>query len=172
MGNDMAVPCRLPSMKRTLLVLLTVLSSPVAWAQALPTVTVPAEVGRVLTDYARAWAANDAQALSRLFAPEGMALPNGQPPARGADSIRRVYSQGAGSPLALRPISFAASGDLAYVVGGFGPSPDAPDLGKFTLVLRREGDGRWLIVADMDNSNVPVQPVPPRPPRPVGAEAR
>lgn len=160
-------------MKRTLLVLLSVLSSPVVLAQALPTVALPADVARVLTDYARAWAANDAEALSRLFVPEGMALPNGQPPARGADSIRRVYSQGAGSPLALRPIAFASSGDLAYVVGGFGPAPNAPeDLGKFTLVLRREGDGRWLILADMDNSNVPVQPVPPRPPRPAGAEAR
>ncbi len=159
-------------MKRTLLVLFTVVWSPVVSAQALPTVTLPSDVARVLSDYARAWAANDAESLSRLFAPEGMALPNGQPPARGADSIRRVYSQGAGSPLALRPIAFASSGDLAYVVGGFGPTPDAPDLGKFTLVLRKEGDGRWLILADMDNSNVPVQPVPPRPPRPAGAEAR
>ena len=157
---------------RTLLVLLTMLMAPMSWAQSLPTVTLPAEVARVLGDYARAWASNDAEALSRLFAPEGMALPNGQPPARGADSIRRVYAQGAGSPLALRPIAFAASGDLAYVIGGFGPTADSADLGKFTLVLRRGADGQWLIVADMDNSNVPVQPVPQRPPQPAGAQPR
>lgn len=90
-----------------------------------------------------------------------MALPNGQPPARGAESIRKVYSQGAGVPLALRPIAFASSGDLAYVIGGFGPAADRPDFGKFTLVLRRDAEGRWLIVSDMDNSNVPMQPAPP-----------
>lgn len=153
---------RMP-MKPTLLVLLAAWVSPVSWSQPLPTVELPPEVARLLTDYSRAWAANDAQSLARLFAPEGMALPNGQPPARGAERIRQVYAQGAGSPLALRPIAFGASGDLAYVVGGFGPTPESPDLGKFTLVLRRGDDGRWLIVSDMDNSNVPVQPVPRRP---------
>ena len=29
----------------------------------------------------------------------------------------------------------------------------AADEGKFTLTLRRETDGRWLIVSDMDDSN-------------------
>lgn len=148
---------------RVVLALLAAMVAPPSWAQALPTVELPAEVARLLSDYSRAWAANDAASLSRLFAPEGMALPNGQPPARGAERIRQVYAQGAGSPLSLRPIAYAASGDLAYVVGGFGPAPDSPDLGKFTLVLRRGDDGRWLIVSDMDNSNVPVQPVPRRP---------
>lgn len=135
-------------------------------AQPLPTVALPAEVDRVLKDYARAWEANDPAALARLFAPDGMALPSGQPPARGADSIRQAYSQGAGVPLHLRPIAFGSSGDLAFVIGGFGPAADQPDFGKFTLVLRRSPEGRWLIVADMDNSNAPSRPAPP--PKPAG----
>jgi ketosteroid isomerase-like protein len=28
-----------------------------------------------------------------------------------------------------------------------------PDIGKFTLTLRKDSDGRWLIRSDMDNSN-------------------
>jgi ketosteroid isomerase-like protein len=28
-----------------------------------------------------------------------------------------------------------------------------PDEGKFTLTLRKDKDGSWLIVSDMDNSN-------------------
>jgi len=28
-----------------------------------------------------------------------------------------------------------------------------PDGGKFTLTLRKAGDGRWLIMSDMDNGN-------------------
>ncbi len=155
-------------MKRTLLSLLTAVASSTALAQALPTVALPPDIAGVLTAYSRAWAANDPEALSRLFAPDGMALPNGQPAARGAESIRKVYAQGAGTPLALRPFEFAASSDLAYVIGGFGPAADQPDFGKFTLVLRRDAEGRWLIVADMDNGNVPLQPAPPVPPKPPG----
>ena len=30
--------------------------------------------------------------------------------------------------------------------------------GKFLLALRRGGDGRWLIAADLDNANRPPQP--------------
>ena len=30
-----------------------------------------------------------------------------------------------------------------------------PDVGKFTLTLRKGADGRWLIFSDMDNGNRP-----------------
>lgn len=143
---------------------LAVLCTASAWAQRLPTVSLPPDVDRVLQDYARAWQANDTAALAQLFTADGLALPSGQPPAQGADSIRKAYSQGAGSPLHLRPIAYGASGDLAYVIGGWGGAADKPDFGKFTLVLRRQADGRWLIVSDMDNANAPQRPAPPRPP--------
>ena len=147
-------------MKKTSIAFAFLAVTAAAFAQPLPTVAIPAEVDRVLQDYSRAWAANDPAALARLFAPDGMALPNGQPPAMGSESIRKAYSQGGGMPLSLRPIAFASSGDLAYVVGGFGPAAGKPDFGKFTLVLRRGAEGRWLIVSDMDNSNLPLPPVP------------
>jgi ketosteroid isomerase-like protein len=136
-------------------------ASAAVWAQPLPTVTLPPDVDRVLHDYARAWQANDTAALSQLFTTDGLALPSGKPPAQGADSIRKAYSPGAGTPLHLRPIAFGASGELAYVIGGWGSAAEKPDYGKFTLVLRRQADGRWLIVSDMDNANAPSRPVPP-----------
>jgi ketosteroid isomerase-like protein len=154
--------------KHALLVVLAALVPVAALAQPLPAVELPPEIDRVLKDYARAWAANDPDALARLFAPDGMALPNGQPPARGADSIRKAYAQGAGMPLFLRPVAFATSGDLAYVIGGFGPAADAPEPGKFTLILRRDAGDRWLIVSDMDNSNLPMRPAAPPQPAPAG----
>ena len=147
-------------MIRTLLASFIALFGASATAESSTVVTLPPEVARVLVDYSRAWAAADLNALARLFAPDGMALPNGMPPALGADGIRRAYAQGAGAPLVLRPIAFGTSGDLAYVIGGFGPAADKPDFGKFTLVLRRSTDGHWLIVSDMDNSNGPAQPAP------------
>lgn len=130
-------------------------AAPPALAQPLPSVTLPPDLDRVLRDYERAWVAKDPEALARLFAEDGMALPSGQPPARGAASIRQAYAAGAGSPLSLRAVAFTISGDFAYIIGGFGPAPARPDFGKFVLVLRRGGDGRWLILADMDNANLP-----------------
>ncbi len=80
-------------------------------------------------------------------------------PAQGEESIRKAYSQSVGSPLNLRAIAYGASGDLAYVIGGWGGASGKPEFGKFVLVLRRV-NGRWLIAADMDNSNLPRR-VPP-----------
>lgn len=152
-----------PSLFAALLACTTALS--LACAEPLPSVPLPPELDRVLRDYERAWAANDPDGLARLFTAEGMALPNGQPPARGAESIREAYSKGAGSPLSLRAFAYSISGDLAYVVGGYGAARDKPDFGKFVLVLRRDGNGRWQLLADMDNMSVPLPP-PPRPERP------
>lgn len=132
-----------------------------ALAQTPPSVDVPAEVAQILRAYERAWAANDAPALAALFAQDGFALPGGQPPARGHDAIRKAYSHGGGQPTTLRALDYRASGDLAYVVGAYGPAEQQRDFGKFVLVLRKV-DGRWLIAADIENANQRMGP-PPRP---------
>ncbi len=131
-----------------------------ALAQSPPTVTLPGEVDQVLKDYEKAWIAKDTAALAKLFTSDGMALPSGQMPAQGEESIRKSYSQSVGSPLNLRPVAYSASGELAYVIGGWGGAVNKPEFGKFVLVLRRVS-GRWLIAADMDNSNMPRRAPPP-----------
>lgn len=138
-----------------------------AFAQSLPSVAVPAEVEQLLRQYERAWAANDSAGLAALFAPDGFALPVGQPPARGHDSIRQAYGHGGGQPTTLRALDYRASGDLAYVVGAYGPAGQQRDFGKFVLVLRKV-DGRWLIAADIENANARMGP----PPRPAAGQAR
>ena len=54
---------------------------------APPSVTLPAELDRVLRDYERLWKAGDAAGLAGLFAENGMALSNGRPPAMGRAAI-------------------------------------------------------------------------------------
>lgn len=130
-----------------------------AFAQTPPTVSLPAEVDRLLKDYEKAWIAKDTGALAKLFTSDGMALPSGQMPAQGEESIRKAYSPSVGAPLNLRAVAYGASGELAYVIGGWGGAADKPEFGKFVLVLRRV-NGRWLIVADMDNSNMPRRAPP------------
>lgn len=117
-----------------------------------PSVTLPAPLTRVLSDYEAAWRNQDAAALAALFAEDGFVLANGVPPIRGRLQIQKHYA-GQGGPLALRALAFAAEGSVAYIIGCFARQKGEPDIGKFTLTLRKGGEGRWLIMSDMDNGN-------------------
>lgn len=121
-----------------------------------PSVALPPDLERVLADYEAAWGNRDAAALARLFAEEGLVLPNGRPPVRGRAAIQEYYT-GHGGPLALRAIGFATDGSVGYIIGGYAPRKGEPDTGKFTLTLRRDAGGRWLIFSDMDSSNRPAR---------------
>ena len=118
----------------------------------LPSVELPAPLARVLRDYEAAWQKKDAGALAGLFTEDGFVLPGGKPPVRGRAEIEKHYT-GAGGPLALRALAYATEGSLGYIIGGFARQAGEPDVGKFTLTLRKGSDGRWLIVSDMDNDN-------------------
>jgi ketosteroid isomerase-like protein len=117
-----------------------------------PSIELPPELARVLTDYEAAWRGHDAGALARLFAEDGFVLADGRPPVQGRDLIAKAYT-GAGGPLALRAFAFATAGSVGYILGGLARQEGAPDIGKFTLTLRKDGAARWWIVSDMDNPN-------------------
>lgn len=119
---------------------------------AEPSVKLPADLARVLTDYEAAWGKKDAAALAGLFAEDGYVLPNGKPPVKGRTAIQQHYT-GSGGPLSLRAIAFAVNGPVGYIIGGFTGRAGDPDQGKFTLTLRKGGGGKWLIVSDMDSPN-------------------
>jgi ketosteroid isomerase-like protein len=119
---------------------------------AEPSVTLPPELARVLTDYEAAWSKKDAAGLAALFAEDGFVLPNGRTPVRGRAAIQKHYT-GHGGPLSLRAIAYAAEGGVGYIIGGYTDTVGKPDIGKFTLTLKKGKDGRWLIMSDMDNAN-------------------
>jgi uncharacterized protein (TIGR02246 family) len=118
----------------------------------MSSVTLPPELARVLTDYEKFWRRGDGAALAGLFDDDGFVLPNGAPAVRGRDAIQRYY-KGPGGPLVLHAFRFATDGAVGYIIGGFTRQEGQPDVGKFTLTLRKSSDGRWLIVSDMDNGN-------------------
>ncbi len=136
-------------------------------AVPIPSLELPPELQRVLTDYEAAWGKRDAAALAALFAEDGFVLPGGRPAVRGRAAIASHYT-GHGGPLALRAFAFGQHGDVGYILGGYAGGRGEPDDGKFTLTLRRAADGRWLIFSDMDNSNRPPTP----PPAAIGASAQ
>jgi ketosteroid isomerase-like protein len=132
------------------------LAAPVAAQQPtgiapLPTVALPPALDRVLRDYERAWGARDAEALAGLFTDDGFVLRPGDAPIRGRSAVEEAY-RGAGGPLALRALGYAAADSVAYIVGAFARDRTEPDIGKFVLALRLGEAGRWLIAADMDNA--------------------
>lgn len=119
---------------------------------ALPSVTLPAELDRVLRDYERAWRAGDVPALVALFTEDGFVLQPNRPPARGRAALADAYRGQPGGPLRLRALAYASADDVGYIIGACGYGEDPADVGKFTLTLRRV-DGRWLIASDMDNGS-------------------
>ena len=131
----------------------------------LPSVTLPAELDRVLRDYERAWKAGDAPALAALFAADGFILQNGRAPVRGRTAIARAYAGQAGGALRLRALGYATADTVGYIVGAYGYGDTPGDMGKYTLTLRRSRGGAWEIFSDMDNGNAPRRSAPsPAPP--------
>ena len=121
-------------------------------APPLPSVALPPDLDRVLRDYEREWRARSAEGLAGLFREDGFVLQPGRLPVRGKEGIVAAYT-GAGGPLALRAFAYATADTVGYIIGGFASAPDAPDMGKFILLLRRAPGGAWKIAADMDNGN-------------------
>lgn len=140
-------------------ILTLMLVSPVAGqspaaSTALPSITLPAELDRVLRDYERHWSARSPDGLASLFTDDGFVLQPGRAPVRGRAAIAEAY-QGSGGPLALRALAYATADTVGYIIGGYAVLPGEPDIGKFTLTLRRSPGGPWRIASDMDNGNPP-----------------
>ena len=117
----------------------------------LPSVTLPAELDRVLRDYERLWKAGDGAGLAELFTEDGfIARPGGW--IRGRDAIRPAYQGMAGGDLRLRALAYSAADTVGYIVGayGYGDTAAEADQGKFVLTLRRTPGAPWLIASDLD----------------------
>src|SRR5687768_13722459 len=104
-------------------------------AGPLPSITLPAELDRVLRDYERAWKANDAAGLAALFTPDGF-VPTANGWVRGTEAIRQTYAR-SGGELRLRALSYAVQDTVGYIIGAYsyGAAPADTDGGKFILAL-------------------------------------
>jgi uncharacterized protein (TIGR02246 family) len=121
--------------------------------ERLPSISLPAEVDRVLRDYERLWKAGDGAGLANLFTEDGfIARPGGW--IRGRDAIRPAYQAMAGGDLQLRALAYATADTVGYIVGayGYGATASTKDNGKFVLALRRRPGAPWLIASDLDSA--------------------
>ena len=97
--------------------------------------------------------AGDAAGLAALFTEDGFVLQGNRQPVRGREAIKGAYT-GMGGPLVLRAMAYATDDTVGYIIGGYRGSQGETDAGKFILALRKQ-NGRWMIAADIDNSNLP-----------------
>lgn len=116
-----------------------------------PSVKLPPELARVLTDYETGWRTGDGAGLAKLFVEDGFVLTPQHAMVRGRTAIEKAYSGGKGQPLFLRAVAYATEGNIGYIIGAFSHQPDDSGKGKFTLTLEKDASGRWLIKSDMDN---------------------
>lgn len=124
-------------------------------AAPLPSIKLPPELDRVLRDYERAWRSGDATAVAALFAEDAHLLQSGRPAIRGRAAIANAYKGQAGGPLRLRAFAYATSDTTGFILGayGYGEGENVPDMGKYTVTLRRSRGGPWQLFSDMDNGN-------------------
>ena len=114
-------------------------------------VDLPEKLDRVLRDYEKGWREEDPIFLASLFSEDGFIMRPRHAPIRGREAIAEAYSN-SGGPLTLRALDYSESGSIAYIIGAFQTAEEGQDVGKFILTLVLVDD-RWLISADMDNSN-------------------
>ena len=128
-------------------------------------IKLPPELDRLLRDYERAWPSGDAAAVAALFAEDGFVLQSGRQAVRGRAAIANAYKGQAGGPLRLRAFAYATSDTTGYILGayGYGEGDNVPDMGKYTVTLRRNRGGPWQYFSDMDNGNQPRRPAAPAP---------
>jgi ketosteroid isomerase-like protein len=98
----------------------------------------------------------------------GVFLPPNQGAVEGRAAIRAWFQQFPPmSEFTLTAIDIDGRGDLAYVRGTYALSVTGPDgkvamsdHGKFIEIRRKQPSGRWLMSADIFNSDLPATPTP------------
>lgn len=108
-------------------------------------------------------------ANAMLFMENATFMPPNQGPVEGRASIRAwLQAFPPMTDFTLTTVEVDGRGDLAYARGTYALTiaaasghPPVSDHGKYLEVLRRQPDGKWLLVADIFNSDVPL-PAPAR----------
>lgn len=112
------------------------------------------ELGQMNRDFAAALNAKDAQAAAALYTEDAVLIPPGEPLVQGRKAIeeywRGALESGGVRDVSVETMDARSSGSLGYETGSFvltanGPDGEAViDRGRYTELLRREPDGRWL----------------------------
>lgn len=130
-----------------------------------------AGVTKVRSAFEKASAAQDAAAIAKLYAPDGVEMPPNAPAARGRAAIE-AYHKGFAQQFMVHGMTITATdtqvyGDVAIDVGTYKQTLMAQqgggmldDKGKYVVVLKKDASGTWWITDTIYNSDNPPPAAP------------
>ena len=122
----------------------------------------PEELSQMNKDFAKALNDKDAVAASLLYSEDASLLPPNEPIVTGRENIKKYWQAfiDAGiTNVSVSTISTGSNGDLGYQIGRFQLSYPGADgkmiveKGKFTELLKRTTDGKWISIYGIWNSD-------------------
>ncbi|MFH4966126.1 DUF4440 domain-containing protein [Gaetbulibacter sp. M235] len=120
------------------------------------------ELGQMNRDFAKALLAGDAEAAANLYDENASLLPPNEPIVTGRENIKAYWQAGIDSGIvgaSVKTISAGNNGDLGYEIGTFELQIKLEndsiiiDKGKYTEILRRNADGKWISIYGMWSNN-------------------
>jgi uncharacterized protein (TIGR02246 family) len=117
--------------------------------------------GEVTAVLARDWAS-----FATQYADDAIVYPPNASAIRGKEAIRAwIETFPPMTAFTSTIVTMDGRGDLAYVVGTYtmtfttssGAIP-TKEIGKYVEIRRRQSDGRWLLIVDIFNSDLPAVP--------------
>jgi uncharacterized protein (TIGR02246 family) len=115
--------------------------------------------------------ANDLDGTVAYYTDDASILPPNAPIATGKQAIRAVWTSllnpNTTVSWQVTKADVARSGELAYVMGVYQIVAKNPkgksqeDRGKLVEVWKKQADGKWKVVSDIFNSDLPLPPAPP-----------
>lgn len=131
------------------------------------------------TQWVQEFAAKDAEKVGAHYADDATLMPPGMAPAAGRAAILAMDKEQLADPafalkFAATRVEVAKSGDVGFTQGTYTMSLTDPatkqvinDHGTYLTAYRKQADGSWKAVSDMQASSVP-----PPAPAPVAAPAK
>ena len=120
------------------------------------------ELSQMNKDFAKALNNKDAMAASLLYSEDASLLPPNEQIVTGRENIKKYWQAAldAGTTdVSVSTISTGSNGDLGYEIGRFQLSYPGADgkmiveKGKYTEILKRTADGKWISINGIWNSD-------------------
>lgn len=123
------------------------------------------ELGQMNRDFAKALTAHDAVAAANLYAEDASLLPPNEPIVKGRENIQKYWQAGIDAGIvgaSVQTIDAKSDGDLGYEIGRFemqikdSTGNIIVEKGKFTEILKRNADGKWMSIYGMWSTDEPA----------------
>lgn len=123
------------------------------------------ELGQMNRDFAKALTAKDAEAAANLYDENASILPPNEPIVTGRANIQDYWQGVIDAGIldgTVKTIDAKSNGDLGYEIGTFtlrflGAQNDTiVEKGKYTEILQRNKEGKWISTYGMWSSNEPI----------------